>query len=401
LFLRLQSAYVLPLARGVYLLIAVVCLLTVIGGILYAVYLQASTASQPATVALPPPYQGSAAVTQSSPREVDLAVVGSRLVSPTNIRFVLAAGTITAPPREGVVLGRFVADTPNKLASFPDGISILGGADAELFERTNDAAHQGIGLAARPALVTQISDALRDIKEVTSRTFEIRVVARDEYGIMSAPTDVSLTLRFGPEPAAPAQPTPEAPAAPTDLQAIAREIAQAVEPEVNPARFAVFNAAVKVPGRCGANDGDKAFLANYRRAVGEVRERLTASNVEAFYLGLCDAWKAALTREAAERDREEQKHSAARRAADEARARAQAHNDHLLQQHASRVFEARTQTAVTMSVIGGAFAIFLSVALLLAFLAIEGHSRAIRAAMESMVRLSAEKEAHEVASDSP
>jgi hypothetical protein len=170
---------------------------------------------------------------------------------------------------------------------------------------------------------------------------------------------------------------------------------------VNPAHFAVFNAAVKVPGRCGANDGDKAFLANYRRALGEVRERLTASNVEAFYLGLCDAWKAALTREAAERDREEQKHSAARRAADEARARAQAHNDHLLQQHATRVFEARTQTAVTMSVIGGAFAIFLSVALLLAFLAIEGHSRAIRAAMESMVRLSAEKKAHEVVPDSP
>ena len=98
-FLRLQSAYVLPLARGVYLLIAVVCLLTVIGGVLYAVYLQASTASQPTMVAVPPPYQGGAAVTQPSAREMNLAVVGSRLVSPTNIRFVLVAGTIATPPR--------------------------------------------------------------------------------------------------------------------------------------------------------------------------------------------------------------------------------------------------------------------------------------------------------------
>ena len=404
-FLQIQSTYVLPLARGIYLLIALACLLTVIGGVIFAVYLQTSIARQPSTVPVPTPYQGTATVGDTSAPEVDLAVIGNRLEPPTNIRFVVTARTITKPPVEGTVLGHFIADTPNMLAPFPEGVSILGGRDAELFERIRDPAQERIGLAARAALAAEIAEALLDIKEQTSQTFEVRVVARDKYGMTSVPTDLSFALKLGPALASPAAPVPEAQAEPqpepTELQTIAREIARIVEPEVNPDHFAAYKTAVKVPGRCGTSDDDETFVSNYRRALEGMRPRLSASNVEAFYAGLCEAWKGVLEREAAERERAEQKQYAARRVADEARARAQAHNAQVLQEHSARVLDAKAQTAVAMSVIGGALAIFLLIALVLAFLAIEGHSRAVRAAMESMVRMTEERKTNEPVADGP
>lgn len=400
-FLRLQSAYVLPLARGIYLMIALGCLLAMIGGILFAVYLQALIANPPSTVPVPPPYRGSVPTVQLPAAKVDLALVGARLDPPTNIRFVVTAATINEPVREGAVLGHFLADTPNQLAPLPDGLSLIGGRDAELFERRLDQATGAIGLAARAALAAEIGNTLRDIKAESTRTFEIRVVARDRYGITSAPTDLSFALTFGPAAAAIAAPASTAPPAPTELQATAREIAQIIEPEVNPAQFSAYQTAVKVPERCGTKDADQTFVANYRRALEEIRPRLTKANVEAFYAGLCEAWKGVLEREAQAREDAQQEQWAAQRAAEEERSMAQAHNNEVLQTYEARVFAAKAQTTVAMSVIGGALAIFLSVSLVLAFLAIEGHSRAVRAAMESMVRMSEGRQAHASESGNP
>ena len=383
-FLRLQSAYVLPLARGIYVLIALGCLLAVIAGALYLVYLQTSIAGGPTSNPLPPPYQGSLKSIDRSDRVVDIDTVGSRLEPPANIRFAVSAGTITEPLEKGALIGRFVADTRNSLAPYPEGVSLLGGRDAELFERVRDRRNQAVGLAARPALVDEITKVLSGLDEETTRSFEVRVVARDKYGIASPPTDLSFELKLAPKPAAPATPQESAQAA-TELQKIARDIAQTIEPEVNPAHFKAYQAALKVPKRCGSSETDESFLANYRRAVQELRPRLNASNVEAFYTGLCDAWRVVLEREGAELERLRAEQSAARRAAEEARARVQARNDEMFEAHQTKVFAAKAKTAVTLSVIGGALAIFLSVALVLAFLAIEGHSRAVRAAIESLV----------------
>jgi hypothetical protein len=154
----------------------------------------------------------------------------------------------------------------------------------------------------------------------------------------------------------------------------------------------VYKAALKVPARCGVNDNDQSFLANYRRVVEKVRPQLTAANVEAVYLGLCEAWKDVLSREATAREQAERHQRTAQRAAEEARARASAHNDELLLRHESRVAEAKVQTIQALTLVGGASALFLSVSLVLAFLAIEGHSRAVRAAMEAMVRLSEDRQ---------
>ncbi len=400
-FLQMQSAYVLSLARGICLLIALACLVMAIGGISYAVFLQASITGQPAPITVPPPYQDTEPAETAVDRAIDLTVVQSRLEPPTNIRFVATVDAITEPPRAGQALGYFVADTHNGLAPFPDGVSLLGGPDAELFERVREGSKQRIGLAAKTPLVTELTATLRDIQATTSRIFTIRVVARDSYGVVSAPTNLSFTLTLGPKSAASAEPPPTPPSVPTELQAIAREIARIVEPEVSPAHFAAYHTALKAPARCGTNDSDWTFLANYRRALEDVRPRLTAANVEAVYLGLCDAWKGVLQREAVEWEQAEQLRRAARQAADEARSRALAHNNELLRQHESRVSRARTQTAVTLSAVGGALTLFLSVALVLAFLAIEGHSRAIRTAMESMVRLTEGHQARESTSNNP
>ncbi|MFZ0790690.1 MAG: hypothetical protein WAM94_13855, partial [Chromatiaceae bacterium] len=303
-FLRLQSAFVLPLARGIYLLVALGCLLAIIGGALYLVFLQTSIASRPTTVAVPPPYQGHGTVVEPSDRTVDLAVVGKRFEPPTNVRFQVAPSTLTEPPKEGQVLGYFLADTPNGLASFPEGVSVIGGRDAELFERVAEGASKKNGLAARAALSEQVGEALGDIKVATSRTFEIRVVARDRYGITSAPMDLAFDLRLGPKTITSEKPSSaEPPAQPTALESVAGEVARIIQPEVNADYIAAYRTALTVPGRCGASDSDDAFVSNYRRALEEVRSRLTASNVEAFYAGLCDAWQEVLGREAAAQER--------------------------------------------------------------------------------------------------
>lgn len=393
-FLSIQSSYVLPLARGVYLLIALASLLAVISGIVYLLFLKASVSGEPALEPLPPAYQQSGDGVDMPPRDVDPKVVEQRLDAPSGIRFTVTAGTITAPLREGTVLGHFQANTLNGLAPFPEGISILGGRDAELFDRVRGTGSQLIGLAPRPALLAEIAQTLQGIQEKQTRAFDVRVVARDKYGITSTPADLSFELTFAPPPPSKQAETQVVPPeAATELQKIARDIAKALEPTVNPAHFAVYRAAMETPGRCGARDDDVAFLANYRRTFDNAKPRLTAANIAAFYAGLCDAWKAVLDKEAALRNEAQEQRSLARAAAEQARARVEAGNDQRLAEHAAKVAAAEAQTRLTLSVMGGALGVFLSVSLVLAFLAIEGHSRAMRAAAESMVRLAEQRDA--------
>jgi hypothetical protein len=374
---NLPSVLVLPIARAIYLFIAVLSLLALVGGILFVAYLQASTAGSPSTVPLPPPYQGSAAFPNMLTSNLDLSLVQARLRPPTNIRFVVTAGTITNPLPQGAVLGHFTADTANQIAAYPEGVSILGGPDAERFARALDEKSKMAGLAATPLLAKEIADALRDIKFETERPFQIRVVMRDQFGVTSAAEDVSFSLKLAPLTLViPPTPKADTQAEPTEVQRIAREVAKIIEPTVNPVYFTAYEKAIEVPRRCGASEGDQDFLTNYRRAFEDTKSKLTSANIDAFYTGLCAAWNDVL-----------QKQAAAREQAEQARHIAIAHNNDLERRHAEQVFQAKTYTSVTLSVIGGALGVFLSVSLVLAFLAIEAHSRAVRLAMEAMVRL--------------
>lgn len=388
-FHRIQSLNVLPLARGIYLLIALVSLLVVLGGSVYALYLQAVIANQPSTVPVPPPYQESVSGASATPQTLDLALVGARLEPPTNIRFNVRVGTITSPLRRDEVIGHFQADTKNSLAASSEAVSILGGRDAELFERAFDAQNKTVGLKGTPALEKLIADELLDIKDPKSRDFEIRVVARDRFLMLSTATDISFVLNFGPKSVAAPESKPE----PTELQKIANDIASIIEPsEENSTLFKTYYiAATKVPERCNTSDRDQRFISNYRRAFEEVRPRLHAANIDAFYTGLCEAWKDILQRETAERERIERAQTAVIRQAEESRANAQAQNYNLQRRYEMEVMQAKANTWLTMTVVGTALAVFLSMALILAFLAIENHSRAVRTAIESLVRMSEEK----------
>jgi hypothetical protein len=395
--LRLQSAFVLPIARGLYLLIAVASLVTVIGGLLYVAFLQASVTAEPTMAPVPEPFTGAAPAVDTSARSVDLNLVGKRLAPPTNLRFVVDVATVSKPLQPGVVLGYFAADTPNALAPFPDGVSLLGGRDAPLFDRVADPKHDAIGLAPRAALIDEIAERLRDGKGVESRPFEIRVVARDRYGIASEVADLVFSVRIGvPPTTGAARPVAEPQRPATELEKLAGEIAEVVEPTVNPARFDAYRVAVQAPSRCGTTDADRVFLGNYRRAFEELRPRLTAANVEAFYLGLCEAWNVTLRRESAEREQAQERWYSERRAAEQARAAVEARNHELLRRHAADVLQAKAQSVLATSVVGVALVVFLSVALILAFLAIEGHSRAVRVAIEAMVRISEGRKTGEV-----
>jgi hypothetical protein len=391
--LRLQSAYVLPLARGIYLIIALACLITVVGGGIYILFLQASTTGAPAQEPLPPTYQGSSTSRGLPAREIDLDAIERRLAVPDNVKFSVTKGPIREPLAEGTILGHFDANTANELAPYPDGISVLGGPDAPLFDRVRGKERGSIALAPRPELLAEIESRLEALQAPEARRFELRVVARDQYGITSAPADISFELKLAPPATEPADEAEEAAAEPalTEVQKIARDIAQTLEPTVNPAHFAVYRTASEVPGRCGAEEDDRAFLASYRRAFDRLRASLTTTNVEAFYQGLCDGWKAVLEEQSAARKQAEQQAKEARRAAEAARSRVAQRNAQVLRAHEAEVRNAKAQTAVVLSVIGAALATFLSVALILAFLAIEGHSRAVRAAVESMARMNTAK----------
>lgn len=401
--IRIQNTF-LPLAKGIYIFAAMGSLLTIVGGIAFVIYLQSVIALPPKTVPIPPPYSDSAAQSAgTSAQEMDLSLIDRRLAPPANVRFKVTIDTITAPLRQedNVVFGYFAADTENGLAPSQDGITLLDRRDAALFETTFSRQHQEIGLKPTPTLVDEINETLRDIQEEKERSFEIEVIARDRYKNRPVePATISFSLRFAPK--APSSAAPEAPRPdgakpepatlePTELGKIAGEIAKKLVSEAIPERAAAYGLALKVPERCGANKQNEAFVANYRKAFELARDRLNADNVEAFYTGMCEAWQNVLQREAAARRQADEERAAARRRAEEARVQAVAFNNEALVRHQAETLEARAKSYLTMSVVGGALAAFLSISLIVAFLAIEGHSRAIRQAVEAMVRVSGEK----------
>jgi hypothetical protein len=364
----LQSGLILPTARTLYVIGACACLAAAALGIAVAFYFQAASLQFPRLQAVPPPYE-------SRPTSIALDPIDRRLSPPGNLRFTVELTSIEQPLGAYSVLGRFEADTPNGLARFPDDFDVIGGRDAALFERV---AHSWnpprAGLSPAPALVEEINAALPTLSAQRSRAFELRVVARDASGRVSSPANVAFTLNYGPRPQALPQEAPERPL--NDLEALAREIALALDPQRSPVYFDAYRRALSVPQRCGAAArGD--FVVNFRRGFEHVRDRLTLTTENSFYLGVCDAWRQALAQEAA-----------ARAQAEAARLAALAHNTQERASAELKAMAARTIRNVAIGAVGAALALFLSIALLLAFLAIEGHSKAMRDAIEFIAQQS-------------
>lgn len=372
---RFQSDVVLRLARLTFLIGAALALLVIVGALLYAAALQLKLFGGPETVPVPAAYQPSSPV-------IGLEWIESRLSPPRNLTFVVTRDTIVDPVSQGEFVGYFQAVTLNGLASFPDSFDILGGRDSHLFQRVRHS-QSGVGLAMTPALAEQINKARESVQSTETLSFEIKVVARDAYGNYSTPHDLTFALRFGPSvrraPAEPAiaapQPQPQAlPERPTEIQKLAREIALLLDPGQTLRFYDFYRRALDVPRICGASDASADFLASFRRAFDAAKPKLTSSTIEPFYKGLCESWQQTLSQQEADRNRVES-----------ARLLAIQQNLAYERQHRIEQLETWAQRNFTLMVAGGAFVIFLIVGLLLALLAIENHSKALREAAEALL----------------
>ena len=378
----IQSRLVLPTARTLYLAGAILSVLAALIGLLVALFFQLSawqTASEK-----PLPEQVS-----EQPGAITYTRLDQRLSPPTNIRFVANAALLPAPLQETDVLGHLEADTPNGMAAYPGAFEIIGGKDAELFSEGDDSfSPKGTVLRPKPAMVSQINGLVPKLHTAAERSFNLKILARDVFGNRTPPTDLVVTLGYGPSPVnlpnipllTPAQ---EAAPGPDKLKEIAAELAKFADPSRStPAYYDGYDYAMREPVRCGA-EGDEQFITNYRLALDHARPHLGKAQLNPFYIGLCEAWT-----------------EAGKQASDAARAsavaRAQVMSENAIGQAsaaANRLVAITLRNAALLFVCGAIVA-FMTIALFLAFLAMEGHSSAVRQAIELLATRSNFVDAH-------
>ncbi len=349
----------LPAARNMYLVVAFGSLLAIVIGVVFAVYLQIIISTPVIEKPVHPTSQGLA---------INLDTVSSHLAPPTHIRFMVTRTPIDQPLVGDDIIGYFDAQTANGLARFPDDFDILGGTDAALFDRAplysaptgSSITTPRAGLKATAALIQQINQFVTGQQAPRQQIFSLKVIARDVYGNRSVPADISFTLTYAPPAATSTAPV----ASMSDLQRLARDIALVLDPKRTPAYFDAYKRAVAIPKQCGTTDDDHIFVSSYRQAFEQLRSKLNAGNIEAFYAGVCDAWGQAVSQANAERDKAIAENMAAQAQAEMAK---------------SAATLARNQT---ITFVAGAISLFLVISLFLAFLAIENHSKAMRQAIE-------------------
>lgn len=384
---HLQSTRILPIARAIFTASAFVSLLIIVGAVVWIVLLQFK-AMIPAhqervpDLASPPP------LAEIAPAEIDLSMIEKRLAKPKNIRLV-AMGRIEGDIRPSTPVATVQAETVNDLAPSPDDLIILGGKDAALFQAIQLDHRSALALA--PSLLFQINGEIRQMTSgeipagSRSRDFELRLAVRDVYGAMSVPENVVLTLTWGRDAPAQAHSEPQSQAL-TPWQELAREIALALDPGRSPTYFEMYRRALEIPRECGVGGEDNRFVADARNVFESLKQQLTTANVEAFYDGLCSAWRQARSKETDELRRANEARDAAITKAKSERDAIIARNKAARARAQSEAWAASAQQWASLPVIGGAIIAFLFTALLLAFLAMESHSKSIRLAIEQMAR---------------
>lgn len=363
--LRLQSDFVLPTARTVYLIGACGAFLGVAIGLAAALYFQAGTWRSEPTYQQPE-------LRPVGPAEVDLQTVQARLDPPRQINLKLTMTIVEGQLGGGELIGYFDAVTANGLPGYPGDFDILGGADAQLFERIPvriDGALRS-GLAVRTEGADEVNRRVAGTQNpqdsvAQGRTFSIRLIARDRYGLRSQPADIAFTLVPG---EAPSTSTAQSP-----LQVLAGEVARAVDPSTGGLFVDVYKTVQRMPSECNASADEDSFVMSFRTAFKTVKGRVTAQTVTPFLVGVCEGWRKGKQDREQALAREEAKIIDAQREHNEAVAEV-----------AGKKLAARIMRNLTLTFVGGALAVFLSVALLLAFLAMEGHSKALRQAVEEM-----------------
>lgn len=369
LFCGPKTDFLLATARGVQFTIAAITLVVAIIGLLIATFFHVQSMSNSYEAQeLPPKYIGSG-------KSVNIDIVSKRLSPPVNVRLVIENNIFTGKLRAGSVVGFFEADTPNKMGIFPNDLSIIGGVDGEMFDRVSHPRNRKSAITITGSLAEEINQALKNSPDGIYRTFELKVIVYDEYKNRSAPTSVKFKLFFSMEKPNKETGNPQAivdSSVSKELKELAFEISTLVAPAGTPARFKAYNLALTVPADCAAADTPE-FIRNYRNAFEQLKENLNKGNIEAFYKGVCDAWQAAV--------REDNEKIIL---AENARSKVDAQNE-----ANRRAMLAETEVAIsarnkTLFMVGSALGTFVLVVLVLAFLVMESHSKAIRLAVEEL-----------------
>ena len=364
------TATLLKVARVSYVVAAAVGLGVTVLALMVAVYFEIEMTRGPSLVPVP-------AVAQVGLQPVGTETVAGRLTPPTNVRVAITRPNIDAPLNSNDVLGYIQADTFNGLAAFPYDSDILGGADADLFDRANGGgrpAGRGAAIMATAKLIGLVNDAIRSGQAPREHDYALTIVVRDRYGFMSQPTATTFSLAYGVRPSAQDQPAP-APVnpQPSELERLARDIALISGPEGSANWRAEYGRARSEPGVCGTTADNQDFVAGYRKLFEFARARLDAARLAAFYDGVCDSWRDVVTRQTRELAAAEAARFAAINTNRDAEIRYQA--------EAAAAWVARNATLV---VAAGCFGAFLMICFLLAFLAMEDHSNAMRIALETL-----------------
>jgi hypothetical protein len=290
---------------------------------------------------------------------------------------IITRPVINTPLAKDDVLGYFQADTENGLAHFPEDVDILGGRDSVLFDRKDIGTRfhgQGPALIPTAKFIAQVNAALRSSQKQQGYDFALLVVARDPYGIHSEITNVTFTLNYGGAVVAAPTVARVLPPQMTDMERLARDIALLVDREGSPAYLATYNRALGEAAACRSNPGDPNFLSNYQRLFNRARPHLAPINVPAFLDGVCDLWRSAVAEQAKVRASAE----AVRNAVISANQSAEF-------QYEFKATSAWAARNLTLIIVGSAFGAFLMVCLVLAFLAMESHSNAMRDVLTALL----------------
>ncbi|HEB86165.1 MAG TPA: hypothetical protein ENI68_03990 [Gammaproteobacteria bacterium] len=367
-----QGETVLRAARAVYLMAAIASLVIIVVGLIFVLFFQLRTWQSASEIPLPRVYSPSSPILSADD-------IGKFLTPPQNIRFIPAMSSIHAPLSNRSRLGHFTADTPNGLASYPIDFDILGGKDAALFDRVRSAGKRS-GLKPTKALISKVNGLLHTLRKPESATYELEVIARDRFGNMSKPEAISFSLTYVP----PSEKSKTSATLPTrmksakkitELQQLAKNIAFLVDPKRTPAYFAAYRRAQAVPKKCGVSSNNTTFISDFRRLFDQLRPKLRATNMEAFYTGVCSEWHRALSEQQAAQER-----------AREARASVIAQNEAANAEAEGGRMLAAAGRDIALTVVGAALSAFLLISFLLAFLAIENHTRAVRRAVETLTK---------------
>jgi len=300
----------------------------------------------------------------------DLSVINKRLSPPVNVRFVPIKGIFLLPIKIGQVLGYVRADSPNDLAKFPGDLAIIGGVDGSTVDRAKNKKTGQSVLTFSSVLVDEINNSMKNSPDGITRSFDLTVLMYDEFLNRSEPINLNFSIQFTSNKKDITNPgivTPDISSTkPKTLQDLALRISTFVDPSGTDKQFAAYKRAMEIPTFCIRKESEE-FISFFSNSFSKLKSEIQPVQIEAFYLGVCDAWKTAIASE----EKKAAQVEAKRNAVEES-------NMKKFAVMKARVTTAKIVRNYSIAGLSSAIGVFLLICIIFAFMRIEDHYRAIR-----------------------